>query len=101
MKLEGFKLYMLVGGELWNINMNQNYRVMGFDLVDSSGQGGEFNSPWEEHEEYLNPWVLFAFILFGLSLVGVFWSHASWSHVAQPNLLPALSLVVMSLVCTM
>ena len=37
MTLDGFKVYTLVGGELWNNDVNQNYRLMGFDLVDSGG----------------------------------------------------------------
>ena len=31
--------------------MNQNYIVVGFDLYDSGGEGGELNKPWEVWEE--------------------------------------------------
>ena len=36
----------------WVVNngtndVNQNYRDMGFDFIESGGRGGDFNAPWE------------------------------------------------------
>ena len=64
MTLEVFKVYTLVGGELWNHEMNLKYIVMGFDLVDSGRQGGDFNDYWEAWERCLKCWVGFVIISF-------------------------------------
>ena len=45
--MEGFKVYTLVDGELWNTRRESNYRDMGFDFVDTGGHRGKFNAPWE------------------------------------------------------
>ena len=33
-------------------DMNTDYSIVGFDLCQSGGQGGEFIAPWEVQEEY-------------------------------------------------
>ena len=47
MRMEGFKVYTLVVGEIWNTRREPNYREMGFDFIDNGGKGGDFNVPWE------------------------------------------------------
>ena len=73
-------------------DVNQNYRDMGFDFVDSGGHGGDFNAPWEAREECLKHSVGFSIVSFGISSVEVWWCHASWCHAVELKNLPALLL---------
>ena len=46
MEMEGSRLKRWGVGNDGAYDVNQNYSSVGFDLVDSDGQGGELNSRW-------------------------------------------------------
>ena len=58
-----------MGGELWNNNHEQNYRAMGFNLMDSGGQGGDFKYSREAWEGSLKHWLGLKNDSFGFFLV--------------------------------
>ena len=86
----------MVGGQLWCNVVTQNYSDIGFDLVDSGGQGGNFNPPWEGREECLKQWVGFFIISFDILMVEVCGimipSVICSSHVVKPTGFPTLFL---------
>ena len=61
-KLDGLRLMRWGLVNKGTYDTNQNYSNVGFDLVDSGGQGGELNAFWEVREAWLKYFVGFVIV---------------------------------------